>query len=42
VNAIEEFIGLVEISRQYEAAQKVIQSMDDATKQAVNEVARPV
>ena len=42
VNAIEEFVGLVDISRQYEAAQKVIQSMDDATKQAVNEIARPV
>jgi flagellar basal-body rod protein FlgG len=42
VNAIEEFVGLVDLSRQYEAAQKVIQSMDDATKQAVNEIARPV
>jgi flagellar basal-body rod protein FlgG len=42
VNAIEEFVGLVDISRQYEAAQKVIQSMDDSTKQAVNEIARPV
>jgi len=42
VNAIEEFVGLVDISRQYEAAQKVIQSMDEATKQAVNEIARPV
>ena len=42
VNAIEEFVGLVDLSRQYEAAQKVIQSMDDATKQAVNEIGRPV
>ena len=42
VNAIEEFVGLVDLSRQYEAAQKVIQAMDDATKQAVNEIARPV
>ena len=41
VNAIEELVALVDLSRQYEAAQKVIQSMDDATKQAVNELARP-
>ena len=42
VNAIEEMVGLVDISRQYEAAQKVVQAMDDSTKQAVNEIARPV
>ena len=42
VNAIEELVAMVDLSRQYEAAQKVIQSMDDATKQAVNEIARPV
>jgi flagellar basal-body rod protein FlgF len=42
VNAIEEFVGLVEISRQYEAAQKVIQSMDESTRLAVNEIGRTV
>jgi flagellar basal-body rod protein FlgF len=42
VNAIEEFVQLIEISRQYEAAAKVIQSMDETTKQAVNEIARAV
>jgi flagellar basal-body rod protein FlgF len=42
VNAIEEFVALVEISRQYEAAQKVIQTMDETTHLAVNEIARPV
>lgn len=42
VNAIEEFVALVEISRQYEAAQKVVQAMDESTRLAVNEIARPV
>ncbi|HEY3197996.1 MAG TPA: flagellar hook basal-body protein [Nitrospirales bacterium] len=42
VNAIEQMIAMVDLNRQYEAAQKVIQSMDDATKQAVNDLARPV
>ena len=41
-HSIEEMVGLVDISRQYEAAQKVVQAMDDSTKQAVNEIARPV
>jgi len=40
VNAIEELVAMVDLSRQYEAAQKVIQSMDDATKLAVNDLAR--
>ena len=40
VNAIEELVALVDLSRQYEAAQKVIHTMDDATKQAVSELAR--
>ncbi len=41
VNAIEEFVSLIDLSRQYEAAQKVVHAMDDATKQAVNEIGRP-
>jgi flagellar basal body rod protein FlgG len=41
VNAIEELVAMVDLSRQYEAAQKVIQSMDDATKRAVNDLAGP-
>jgi flagellar basal-body rod protein FlgG len=40
VNAIEEFVSLIEVSRQYEAAQKVVQAMDDAARQAVSEIAR--
>jgi flagellar basal-body rod protein FlgG len=42
VNAIEEFVSLIDLSRQYEAAQKVVHAMDDATKQAVNEIGRAV
>jgi flagellar basal-body rod protein FlgF len=42
VNAIEEFVALVEISRQYEAAQKVVQAMDETTHLAVSEIAKPV
>ena len=41
VNSIEEFVSLIDLSRQYEAAQKVVLAMDDATKQAVNEIGRP-
>jgi flagellar basal-body rod protein FlgG len=42
VNSIEEFVQLIEISRQYEAASKVIQSMDETTKLAVNQIAGAV
>lgn len=41
VNAIEDFVSMIELSRQYEAAQKVVQSMDEATRLAVNELGRP-
>jgi flagellar basal-body rod protein FlgF len=41
VNAIEDFVSMIELSRQYEAAQKVVQAMDDATRAAVNDIARP-
>jgi flagellar basal-body rod protein FlgF len=42
VNAVEELVSLIDLSRQYEAAQKVVHAMDDATKQAVNEIGRSV
>lgn len=42
VNAIEEFAALVEINRNYEAVQKVVQAMDEAEGQAVSEIGRPV
>jgi flagellar basal-body rod protein FlgF len=41
VNAIEEFVSMIQLSRQYEAAQKVVQSMDEATRLAVNDIGRP-
>lgn len=41
VNAVEEFTTLMEINRQYEAAQKVVQVMDDVARQAASEIGRP-
>lgn len=41
VNAIGELIAMIEINRSYEAAQKVVQAMDDAERQAVTEIGRP-
>lgn len=41
VNAIGELISMIEINRSYEAAQKVVQAMDDAERQAVTEIGRP-
>jgi flagellar basal body rod protein FlgG len=32
---------MIEINRSYEAAQKVVQAMDDAERQAVTEIGRP-
>jgi len=40
VNAVEQLIALIEINRQYEAAQKVVQSMDEAAHLAVTDLAR--
>jgi flagellar basal-body rod protein FlgF len=41
VNAIGELVTMIEINRSYEAAQKVVQAMDDAERQAVTEIGRP-
>lgn len=40
VNMIEEMLQLIEVSRSYESYQKVIQSMDDASKAIVTELGR--
>jgi flagellar basal-body rod protein FlgF len=40
VNAVEQLIALIEINRQYEAAQKVIRSMDEAAHLAVTDIAQ--
>jgi flagellar basal body rod protein FlgG len=42
VNAVEEYVHLVELHRNYEAALKVIQTMDETGRQAANEIARAV
>jgi flagellar basal-body rod protein FlgF len=39
VNAVEQLIALIEINRQYEAAQKVVQTMDEAAHLAVTNIA---
>ncbi len=40
VNMIDEMLQLIEVSRSYESYQKVIQSMDDASKAIVTELGR--
>jgi flagellar basal-body rod protein FlgG len=42
VNAVEEYVLMVDLHRSYEAALKVIQTMDETGRQAVNEIARAV
>lgn len=42
VNAVEEYVQMVELHRNYEAALKVIQTMDETGRQAANEIARAV
>jgi len=40
VNMVQEMLKLIEVSRSYESYQKVIQSMDDASKAIVTELGR--
>ncbi len=40
VNMVEEMLQLIEVSRSYESYQKVIQSMDDASKRITTELGR--
>ncbi|WP_026486359.1 flagellar basal-body rod protein FlgF [Caldanaerobius polysaccharolyticus] len=40
VNPIEEMVDMIEVTRAYEANQKVITAMDDTLNKAVNEVGR--
>jgi flagellar basal-body rod protein FlgG len=42
VNAVEEYVQMVELHRNYEAALKVIQTMDETARQAANEIGRTV
>jgi len=42
VNPIEEFVRLVEITRQYESIQKALQAMDEEARQAATDIGRPV
>ena len=42
VNAVEEYVQLVELHRNYEAALKVIQTLDETGRQAANEIGRAV
>ncbi|MFQ3574633.1 MAG: flagellar hook basal-body protein [Thermodesulfovibrionales bacterium] len=39
-NPIREMVGIITALKQYETAQKVIQSFDDLTKRAVSDIAR--
>jgi flagellar basal-body rod protein FlgF len=40
VNAVEELVQMVELHRNYEAALKVIQTMDETAQKAANEIGR--
>lgn len=40
VNPIREMVGIITALKQYESAQKVIQSFDDLAKRAVSDIAR--
>ena len=38
VNPVQEMMGLIEIQRQFESTQKMIRSLDDVFRSAVNQV----
>lgn len=40
VNPVEEMMGLIEVQRQFESTQKIIRSLDDTFRSAVNQVGR--
>jgi flagellar basal-body rod protein FlgG len=40
VDPVEEMVRMIEISKSYNSYQKVIQSMDEASKKLINELGR--
>lgn len=40
VNPVEEMMGLIEVQRQFESTQKIIRTLDDTFRSAVNQVGR--